>query len=183
MSIFGKLGITLVLLLSSAWVLAGSDSGFYLGGAIGSASNDVAFDELEYSDDDTGYKVFAGYNFGLVPTIDLAVEGSYVDFGDSSVDIIDENVSTQTTAWDVFGVAGFNLGPVGVFGKLGMVAWDNEVSLSTAADTFTEDGSDPAYGIGAKIQLQSFSIRAEYEYFDLEYTTIDFISIGASYTF
>lgn len=32
----------------------------------------------DYSANAAAYKVFAGYNFGAIPLLDLAVEGSYV---------------------------------------------------------------------------------------------------------
>ena len=70
-------GAVLLFLSSLAW--AGSESGLYLGGSLGSADLDVSSPTVNFNDDDTGYKIFAGYNFGLIPLIDLAIEGSYVD--------------------------------------------------------------------------------------------------------
>ncbi|CAN0605037.1 unnamed protein product, partial [Ectocarpus sp. 12 AP-2014] len=77
------------LLAVSGNALAGSDSGLYLGASIGEAqldfdddrpgANDIDVD-IDFDDEDTAYKVFAGYNLGLIPLVDLAVEGAYVDF-------------------------------------------------------------------------------------------------------
>ncbi|HVK99746.1 MAG TPA: outer membrane beta-barrel protein, partial [Dongiaceae bacterium] len=80
-----------------------------------------------------------------------------------------------------FGLVGFDLGPIGLFGKVGVLSWDNEIS----ADDFSTDdsGNDPAYGLGAKFQIGSFSLRAEYELFDLDEVDIDMYSVGAAYTF
>lgn len=176
------------LLGVSVGCFAGSDSGIYVGGSIGSTSTSFAYDmENDFDSDDTGYKIFAGYNFGLLPLIDIAVEGSYINFGEASGDLADVSLTSETTAWDVFGLAGFNMGPVGVFGKLGLVAWDSETLVKGVSDI--EDGkddgsgSDLAYGIGAKMQLMSISVRAEYEVFDIENVDTDMISIGAAFTF
>ncbi|WP_020209317.1 porin family protein [Gilvimarinus chinensis] len=161
---------------------AGSDSGIYIGGSMGNA--ELSFDDdladigrIDFDDDDTGYKLFAGYNFGLVPLLDLAVEGGYIDFGSQN----DLNTKIDVNGWNLSGLVGVNLGPVGLFGKAGFIDWDSDienVSLNTS-----DSGTDPAYGLGAKFHLGSFGIRAEYEIFEANQADIDFYSIGASVTF
>ncbi|WP_075187434.1 porin family protein [Teredinibacter haidensis] len=182
-------GIVALSLISS-YAFSGSDSGLYVGGSLGMTSSTVTYSNYdgEFDDDDTGYKIFAGYNLGLVPFIDLAIEGSYVDFGKSGGELLSqefgtEKFSTERTAWDLFGLAGFTTGPVAFFGKVGVVSWDTEVSIQDVEDTLKDDGSDLAYGVGAKFQLMSFSVRAEYEYFDFEHIDTDMISVGAAFTF
>lgn len=39
----------------------------------------------DFSAYDAGYKIFTGYNFGKIPLLDLAVEGSYVISGETSL--------------------------------------------------------------------------------------------------
>lgn len=160
--------------------MAGAESGFYLGGSLGSANLDFSTVDVNFDDDDTAYKIFAGYNFGIIPLIDIAIEGSYVDFGEaSSVQIGDTNVGV--TGWDAFGLAGFKLGPIGLFGKVGFIAWDSESDV--LQDQLNDSGSDPAYGIGARFQIGSLSVRAEYEWFDIDIADIEYVSVGASWTF
>lgn len=176
-----------VLMGTSSWAIAGSESGFYIGGSTGTASidyseNDPDVGEINFDDDDTGYKVFAGYNLGLVPFLNLAVEGSYVDFGSQEGEIASiPGFSIDTTAFAGFGLVGFDLGPVGLFAKAGMFSWD--VDFDTPLGSVSESGTDPAYGLGAKVQLGSIAVRAEYELFDLDDIEIDYFSVGASYTF
>ncbi|WP_045859433.1 outer membrane beta-barrel protein [Teredinibacter purpureus] len=170
----------------STFAFAGSDTGMYLGGSLGMTSSTIAATEYtnEMDDDYTGYKVFAGYNFGLVPMIDLAVEASYVDFGTAAIEIVNSEIESETTAWDVYGLAGFNTGPIGFFGKVGLASWESELQLQgIEAARADNSGSDLTYGVGAKIQLMSVAIRAEYEYFDFEHAEMDMISIGAAITF
>lgn len=171
----------MVLLLSIAGAAAaGQPSGLYAGGSLGRTSLDFNLNDVRFKDDDSGYKLFAGYNFGLIPLLDLAVEGSYVDFGKvSSARIF--NTDVGVTAWDAFGVACLNLGPVGVFGKVGSVWWDSKTSI--LSDLLGESGSDMAYGIGARFQLGSLGIRAEYEVFDIDIVDVGYFSVGASWTF
>jgi len=85
---------------------------------IGYATTGVSEGQYNFDDDDIGFKIFGGYNFGFIPLLDLAVEGSYVDFGQaSSSGIINQEV--DVSGWDVFGLAALNLGSIGVFGKVG----------------------------------------------------------------
>ncbi|WP_455206572.1 outer membrane beta-barrel protein [Kaarinaea lacus] len=169
--------LTSALLLSTT-ATAGSESGLYLGGSIGQATitakgqtpGDPTFDE-----NDAGYKIFLGYNFGIIPLIDLAVEGSYVDFGKPS----GNNVEIDLVGWDAFGLAALTFGPFSVFGKMGVLSWDSESNVYN-----NDSGSDPAYGVGAKFILGSLALRAEYEYFDVnELDDLYMVSAGISLTF
>ncbi|SFL91522.1 outer membrane beta-barrel protein [Marinobacter zhejiangensis] len=174
-------------LLMSGAVFAGSDSGLYVGASVGSSQldysdNDPDLGEVDFDDDDAGYKIFAGYNLGFVPLVDVAVEGAYVDFGEFGGKI--NNVGgndLEVTGWTLAGLAGVNLGPVGLFAKVGAIDWDGDIDGSVGSGS--DDGTDPLYGIGAKFQLMSFQVRAEYELFDLDEVDIDYFSVGAAFTF
>jgi outer membrane immunogenic protein len=179
----GAILLVAALLLMSAESKA--DSGFYIGGSVGTAGveidtgdpvNPVIFDE-----DDFAWKAFAGYNFDL-PILNLGIEGGYVDFGGPSADIGGILFAVDSDGFDAFGVLGIDLGPIGVFAKVGVIAWDAEASIDGVTDT--DDGTDPAYGIGAKIGLGSLAFRLEYELFDIEDTEdVTMISAGIVWTF
>jgi len=179
----GAILFAAALLLLSAESKA--DSGLYIGGSVGIAGveidtgtlvNPVIFDE-----DDFAWKVFAGYNFDL-PILNLGIEAGYVDFGGPSADIGGILFAVDSDGFDAFGVLGIDLGPIGVFAKAGVIAWDAEVSIDGVTDT--DDGTDPAYGIGVKIALGSLALRVEYELFDIEDTEdISMISAGLVWTF
>lgn len=169
----------IVFLSVSGIASAGQETGMYLGGSLGYTSLDITQATVAFDDNDKGFKIFGGYNFGLVPFIDLAVEGSYVDFGEAATASIPLDVGV--TAWDIFGVACLNMGPIGVFGKVGQAWWDSEATtLSTILD---HSSNDMAYGIGVRFQIGSAAVRAEYEYFDMEIADINFFSVGVSWTF
>jgi opacity protein-like surface antigen len=175
-------------LLFSTPVMAGSESGFYLGGSLGSATikakaQTPSGDDFDFNEDDSAYKIFAGYNFGIIPLIDLAVEGSYVDFGNPNSTLTSgTKVEYDLAGWNASGLAALTFGPFSVFGKAGVIAWDSDVAI----DDFkaSDSGSDPAYGLGAKVQFGSLAVRAEYEYFDVnQLNDVYLASIGLSYTF
>ena len=176
---------TLLLgLTSTAW--AGNESGVYIGGSLGSAATAVSYTDpdigsVDFDDDDTAYKVFVGYNFGLIPLVNLAVEGSYVDLGAAMGSASGNSVETSHTAFDAFGLVGFNLGPIELFGKVGAAEWDSEAK--TQSNTTDDSGTDAVYGVGAQLHLGPAAIRAEYERFDLETADIGLFSVGAAFTF
>jgi len=168
--------------------MAGSESGFYLGGSLGSSTikakgQTPTGDDFDFNEDDSAYKLFAGYNFGIIPLLDLAVEGGYVDFGNPSSTLTNgARIEYDLAGWDVQGLAALTFGPFSVFGKAGIFAWDYDVAI----DDFkaSNSGSDPVYGLGAKMQFGSLSVRAEYEYFDVsQLNDVYLTSIGLSYTF
>jgi opacity protein-like surface antigen len=170
-------GTILTAALVSAPAFAGGDSGFYLGAGVGQANVDGDSDFSGFDSDDTGFKAIAGYNFGIIPLVDLAAEIEYVDFGKPD----DGGLELEPSALAAFGVAGVNLGPIGVFAKLGAFTWD--VDATFEGESASDDGTDVAYGLGARFQIASFQIRAEYEIFDVDDADVDFLSASLLYTF
>lgn len=149
-----------------------ADSGAYIGGSIGQSYADTA---CCGSEDDSAWKVFGGYNFDIT-FINLAVEAEYVDFGTfpsgPSIGPYEHGVDALAG----FGVAGLDLGFIGFFAKAGIADWD----------AGNQDGTDPAYGIGARLTFSSVEVRAEYEYFDADadnLSDLSLFSIGAAWTF
>ena len=166
---------------------AGSDSGLYLGAGVGSGTLNAdvptgGTTNPEFSGNATAWKAFAGYNFGAVPFLDLAIEGGYVNLGDPG-DVVELlPVSASIDGFSAFGLAGFNLGPVGLFAKAGMINWDAELSIAGVADS--DSGSDPAYGVGAKMQFGSVGVRLEAERFDIEdINDLYMVSLSLVWTF
>lgn len=183
-SVFAVSFLAVVLGATSDEASAGSDSGIYVGASVGSSQLDyddelADIGEVEFDDDDAGYKIFAGYNLGLIPLVDLAVEGAYVDFGNFSGKVGGAGGrDLDVTGWTGAGLAGFKLGPIGLFGKAGAINWDSDADVIG-----NRDGTDPFYGVGARLTLFSFQVRAEYERYDLDDFDIDYFSVGAAFTF
>ena len=173
------------LLIAPPAVLA--ESGFYIGGSAGGANIEADLDGVtipglpsSIDEDDTAIKLFAGYNFDL-PTIDLAVEAGYVDFGEPDIDISGDTLLVDTKGINVWGIAALDVGPVAVFGKVGMISWDVEASFQdSGAD---DDGTDLGYGLGLRFGLGPVDIRGEYELYDLDDTDLTMLSLGVSYMF
>ena len=173
-----KFFVRLISSVTAAAALAVSpaalaDSGPFIGASIGNATAsadfqdpvDPGFADINFDDSDFAWKVHGGFAFDL-PLIDLGVELAYFDLGSPTMDVLDESLGIDVTALAAYGLAGINIGPVGVFLKAGYAQWDAKLSLADLSAS--EDGSDPAYGAGLRFTLGSVEIRGEYEVIDVE---------------
>ncbi len=123
------------MLLTTQSALAGEDSGFYVGGSLG--RSDLNIDELDeidtndfkIDDDDNAYKIMVGFNLGIIPLIDLAVEAAYRDFGEFQGRSVLGNTEAEADSIDVFGLAALTFGPLAVFGKVGFVDWNVDTAI------------------------------------------------------
>ena len=174
----------LALPVASAWA---GDSGFYLGGSLGSTGIEAEIDDgvnlpETFDEDDFSWKLFGGYNFALGDVVTLGVEGAYVDLGGPSTEIIDIPVGLEATSFNVFGTLGFDIGPVGVFGKAGWANWDVEAFIDDVR--IDDDGSDTVYGLGVRLVLGSVELRGEYEIYDVsDVEDLAMASVGIAFRF
>ena len=179
--------VTAALLVSfMVFAPAESRAEGYAGGSIGQSYIDLnagtptvpaAFDEQDF-----GWKAFIGYEFGL-PAITLGVEAAYVDFGAPSGDVVGSQIEVDANGFAGFGTAGFDLGPLGVFAKFGMISWDASFNID-GFDAGSDDGTDPAYGVGIEFGLASVEVRGEYEIYDIEDSDdVSMLSVGIIWRF
>lgn len=133
----------------------------------------------------SGWKVFGGYK--VAPN--LAVEGSYIDFGDASTDgaipVIPgvnsvanaTSLASQATGFNVSGVASAPVtNEMNVFGKAGLMMWEKETTAtvsgvgagsSTIVQSTTTDGVDLSLGAGAEYKINdNWGVRGELEHFN-----------------
>ncbi|WNK19722.1 outer membrane beta-barrel protein [Halomonas piscis] len=165
------------------------DEGPYLGAGIGHAKmdNDILNDLDRWGastdDSDTAYKLFAGYQFNP----HFAVEAGYVDFGEFTASSRYANGTMKADGFTAALVGKLPIeGGFGVYGKLGMIAWDGERS-STLTAKESEDGTDPFYGAGLEYVVDQIVMRAEFERYDIseggEDFETDLISASLGYRF
>ena len=154
------------------------DEGFYLGGSLGwtSLEQSVAITgvgKVQVDDNGYGYKIFGGYQ--LSPW--LAVEGGFRDLGELS----SGRVKTELDGFDAFAVAGFPLGPIRLFGKLGGIYAKSNTRIKNGV-RYSNSGLEIGAGAGLEFELGSLALRGEIEYFGaLDETWM--YSAGATFTF
>jgi hypothetical protein len=167
---------------------ASAQSGLYIGASAGSATieDEIPDEDLgevfSFDEDDFAWKVFGGYRADLT-ALALGVELGYVDLGAPSGDFLGSSIGLDLTGWDLFGLIGVELGPIGLFAKAGVISWNVDATID-GIRAGEDDGTDPAYGIGARFNLGSVELRGEYEMFDLD--TVDdvyMLSLGVAFGF
>jgi hypothetical protein len=175
--------------LTLAGAHARADGGWYVGASAGQAYLEIDVDGADenvfgFDEGDTAWKVFGGYVFDL-PLIDLGIEGGYVDLASPVAEFPGFRADLDPSGFNLWGVAGVDIGPVGVFGKLGGIAWDIDgQTVGVVNRDFDESGTDVGYGLGAKFMLWSLEFRAEYERYDIEDTeNVEMFSVGVSWVF
>ena len=164
---------------------AKSHAGGYIGASVGQAYIEVNTGDplipVNFDEEDFGWKAMIGYEFDL--PINLGVEASYVDFGAPSGDVVGTQIEVDANGFAGFGTVGFDLGPLGVFGKLGVISWDADLTID-GFDAGSDDGTDTAYGVGVTFGLGSVNIRGEYEIFDIDNSEdVAMLSIGIVWSF
>ncbi len=177
----------LLLIVAFAPFTAQADSGFYIGGSVGKGAIEANLGDTgipglpsDIDEDDTAYKVFAGFNFDL-PSVILAVEAGYVDLGEPKIDVVGDDLLFDTSGINLWGIAAIEAGPVDLFAKLGYISWD--AKLRYLDSSASEDGSDAGYGLGLAFNAGPIQIRGEYEVYDIEDADVSMLSVGLVYQF
>jgi hypothetical protein len=165
--------------------------GFYLGGGVGDFSSavdeinnldDVDDVGIDFSDGDNATKLFAGWRVNQF----FAVQGDFVDFGESSGAV---SSSVRGTS-DVQGVAPsivgtLPLGPIELFGRVGVMFYEVDLNLA-GGRVIDESGEDLVWsaGIGFDVLDDRLNLRLEYEEIDIaELDEADALWLNAAWKF
>ena len=151
-------------------------SGFYIGAGAGQFSAGIDdVDDIDdtvegWDEDDTAYKVFAGYRMNRF----LAFELDYINLGEPSGSVVPgRNVDAAVDGFAPFVVGTVPLGRYfEVFGRLGYYFYDATTGVEDELDNrvqFDEESEDLVYGAGIGANIgEKLNLRFEYEKYDLE---------------
>lgn len=180
-----KMVLTLFAALISTSVVAEEDRGFTFG--LGIAQNKYSLnpenlDGAEGKDDTFGWMALGGYRFNKY----LAIEAAYLDGGS-----ISDSADGLTLEMDGKAYGGSLMGTIpvgeltGIYGRLGMLHGEIDVSISDGVDTLRGETSDDEvwYGIGIWRSFETAQIRLEYSRSEFELLDIDHISLSVAWLF
>lgn len=151
-------------------------SGFYLGGGFGQFNAGIDdVDQVDdtvdsWDDDDTAYKLFAGYRLNRF----LGFELDYINLGEPSGQVVPGfNVDSSVDGFAPYVVGTVPLGRFfEVYGRLGYYFYDANVGREDTLGNrveFDEESEDLVWGAGIGANIgEKFNLRFEYERFDLQ---------------
>lgn len=155
------------------------DSGFYLGAAVGEATQSNS----DFDGSDTSFKWLGGYSFSTY----FAAEAGFVDAGKQKDTIGAVDVTSSSDGIFVALLAKLPLGKVvAPYVRLGYVFYDTTTTVERGSLKAFEstDGEDPIYSGGIEFRLGgNFRLRAEYEKVDVPGVDFDIVSLVATYQF
>lgn len=186
------------------------DSGWYLGGNIGQSKSDLDLENMEGSalgnglnttsfsadDDDTGYKLFGGYQFNRY----FALEAGYFNLGEFDIEAtlpggtVEGDIELQGLNLDIVGLLPFT-DRFAAFVRGGVTRVEASDGFSgTGSGAFVDHGNtehETGYKFGGGLQYalsDSVDIRAEAERYRVDDARgddgdVDLFSIGVLYRF
>jgi len=155
---------------------ADENAGWYVGGGIGQFNAQIDdFTEIDdtvdrWDEDDTAYKLFAGYRLNKV----LAFELDYINLGEPAGAVVPGvNLDSSVDGFAPYVVGTLPLGNFfEVYARLGYFFYDATLGVENELDNrveFDEESEDVVYGAGVGANIgEKLNIRFEYEKFDLE---------------
>jgi OmpA-OmpF porin, OOP family len=155
--------------LCCASTYASADPGAYVGASYGQTQ--ISVNALDFSESDSGYKVFVGYTFNPYAALEL----NYVDAGQPTEVRGRNTIEVSATGVVASAIAKYPFGKLfAATGKLGFAFYDT--------DTTSDIGI--AYGLGISVAIwESFEARVEYEQVTVDDGDFSMMSIGAVYKF
>jgi OOP family OmpA-OmpF porin len=160
-----------VLALAGAGQAVAQDSeeqqGMYVGGGIGDFSSEldnINNANINFDESATAYKLFFGYRFNQF----FAVQGDFLDLGQSDTNIGPQNLEIETRGYAVRVEGTLPLAFVELFATAGLVFADVTADFN-GNEVFDESNDDPVYSVGIGFEIAERAVlRLEYEIIDIE---------------
>lgn len=149
---------------ASAQMSAPSWSSVYIGGSLGQADADLDCDgALSCDNKDTAWRVFGGYQFNR----HFSVELGYANLGKATQDFGGgDTLEAEATAFDASVVGAFPVGPVSIYGRLGLYRADLEVNEPLFGNV-EESSNGVLVGVGVQWDFtKNLGVRGEWTRYD-----------------
>jgi len=176
------IALAAVLLTSLSIPCAHAAGGFYLGAGLGHTRITDDTGSGQFDSGALAFKAFAGYRFNIIPIIDLAAEVGYTDFGKPSQTVNGQAVVFKLHGVNAAGLVIFPLGPIDLYGKVGMLSWS--LDSNPSGNTTSTSGTDPFYGVGVGFKIRSVGFRGEFEQYQIkDVDRVQMFSLSLVYQF
>jgi hypothetical protein len=162
--------LAIALLLAAGSVCA--DDTFYIGAGVSKDKvSDIFNGPTNFPDiDRTAWKAY----LGVRPLSVVAFEADYLNLGNQTSNFVVSSAHSDAKAFAAYAV-GFLPIPLpflDVFGKAGLARWtlDGSTDNALVPGSFSTNGTDFAWGVGAQAHVGNFGARLEYESFHIQNT-------------
>ena len=149
---------------------------------VGLLDTTISMDDTDGDIGTNGFKVFGAYRFSR----NVAVELAYMDGGEERQSDGVFSAELGTNALQASVLATWPIGDTfALYGRLGLMDWDVDVSISDGVDTFsgTDSGNDLSYGLGAQLSFSRAQLRLEYEMAEMNIVDVELLSLSAAWLF
>jgi opacity protein-like surface antigen len=178
-----RIAFALFATMLTGAVHAEGNTGFYVGGGIGSAVVDVR--ELQFSERDMAFKILAGYALSDF----IALEAAYFDGGDPREEFgANQAIVVTTNGYNASLVLRARTGSeIVIFGKVGYAQYNFEISqLTDNVPVTVEERTDRDLNLGLGFTYKMFDrwiFRLEYERAEVTGTDFQLASFVAGIQF
>lgn len=185
--------LTAMLFIASFGVQAASGD-WYVGLGYGLTSYDTGISNTtgtaNLDEDDSGFKLFGGYNFNK----NVAIELAYTDLGEASLSgnpgdtfvldgilwtfISSGSLKIESSLLSLAGVFTHHFNNAfSLYGRLGLASWEADLTANVSggpAQSASEDGTDLFFGVGAGWNFApTWALKAEYELYSFDDAEVD----------
>lgn len=161
------------------WIGGRMDTGLYLGAGGGLSKSEIDSSGFSGSldDKDTGWKVFAGYQFNQY----IAIEGGYYDLGKVTFNgvLTTGPVTSGSFKSKAYALSAVGSLPVGdsfaLLARLGLARGDQKgtVIVGGVGASASDDSTEFTYGLGLRYDLtRNMALRAQWERFRVGGTNV-----------
>ncbi len=153
---------------------------FYVGGAIGQTRVSESIDGLRIEDNSTNWRIYAGYEFNEY----IGIEGSYLDLGEISDNVLGVPVKADADGWSLAAVGKIPLSEKwAVQAKAGLYFWDGQSSVAGVTENDPGD-QNPFVGLGVAYKFnEKTQLDVGVDYYDMDDVQPLVASIGLSFRF
>jgi hypothetical protein len=175
-----KLATALALVIGVASGSAMADEGGYVVADLGPSS-------YGFGNSPIGFDIGGGYNFLqlLDDQMTIGAEGTYADFGSSTVTNIFGTVSVKTTGVMADGVVYWKIPHatgLEVYGKVGFM--HASISTPSFGGTVSTTNNNTFFGVGVKYSFdKNWAVRAQYADYGSTVSGLTAITVGGMYSF